>query len=80
MDCRKTSAQKFRTRLGFKQYDIILTKEQSVLTKIMSSFEGARYKHNIMFYAIGLNYIFLTRSSYWKLMKIDSATVIMTTK
>ena len=36
MDCRTTSAHKFRTRLGFKQYDVILTKEQSVLTKIMS--------------------------------------------
>ena len=40
MDCRATSAHKFRRRLGFKQYDVILTKEQSVLTKIMSSFEG----------------------------------------
>ena len=40
MDCRTTSALKFRTKLGFKQYDIILTNEQSVLTKIMSPFEG----------------------------------------
>ena len=40
MDCRTTSAYKFRTRLGFKQYDVILTKEQSVLTKIICSFEG----------------------------------------
>ena len=39
MDCRTTSAPKFGTRLGFKQYDVILTKEQSELTKIMSSFE-----------------------------------------
>ena len=39
MDCRTTSAHKFRKRLGFKQYNGILTKEQSVLTKIMSSFE-----------------------------------------
>ena len=38
--CRTTLAHKFRARLGFKQYDVILTKEQSVLTKIMSSFEG----------------------------------------
>ena len=36
MDCRIISAHKFRTRLGFKQYDVISTKEQSVLTKIMS--------------------------------------------
>ena len=40
MDCRTTSAHNFRTRLGFKQYDVILIKEQSVLTRIMSSFEG----------------------------------------
>ena len=39
MDCRTTSVHIFRTRSGFKQYDVILTKEQSVLTKIMSSFE-----------------------------------------
>ena len=40
MDCRTTSDHKFRTSLGFKQYGMILTKEQSVLTKITSSFEG----------------------------------------
>ena len=27
MDCGKTAAQKFRTRLGFRQYDVILTKQ-----------------------------------------------------
>ena len=35
-----TAAHKKRTRLGFKQCDVILTKEQSVLTIIKSSFEG----------------------------------------
>ena len=40
MDCITTSAHKFRTTLGFKQNDVFLTKEQSVLRKIMSSFEG----------------------------------------
>ena len=41
MDCRTTfKTRKFRTRLGFKQYDGILTKEQLVLTNIMSLFEG----------------------------------------
>ena len=39
MDCT-TLAHEFRTSLGFKQFDVILTKEQSVLTKIMTSFEG----------------------------------------
>ena len=40
MDCRTTSALEFRARLGFKQYNVILTKKQSVITEIMSSFEG----------------------------------------
>ena len=40
MDCRTTSAHKFGTRLAFRQFNAILTKEQSVLRKIMSSFEG----------------------------------------
>ena len=44
MDCTWTVANKFRTRLEFKQYDIILTKEQSVLAKLMSSFEGRNMK------------------------------------
>ena len=40
MDCRTTSSLKFKAILGFKQEDIILIKRQSVLTKIMSSFEA----------------------------------------
>ena len=40
MDCREIWYQKFRTRLGFKHYDVILTKKQSLPTKMMSSFEG----------------------------------------
>ena len=56
MDCRATSAHKFRRRLGFKQYDVILTKEQSVLTKIMSSFEGENMQtqYNVLSYRIDL--------------------------
>ena len=38
-DWRTTAAHKFRARLSFKHYDVILIKEKSVLTKIMSSFE-----------------------------------------
>ena len=40
MDCKTTSPHKFRKRLELKHNDVILTKEQSVLTKIMTSFEG----------------------------------------
>ena len=36
MDCRATSAHKFRKEIRFKQCDVILTKEKSVMTKVMS--------------------------------------------
>ena len=50
MDCRTTAEHKFRKRLGFKQYDVIFTKEQSVLTKIKISFEGEnkQTKHSVL--------------------------------
>ena len=44
MDCETTTAHKLRTRLGLKQYDVILTKEQSVLAKIESFFKGKNKK------------------------------------
>ena len=47
MDCRTTAAHKVRTRLEFKQYDVILTKEQSVLTKMKISFEGEKHANTI---------------------------------
>ena len=39
MHCRITPAHNFGARLGFKEYDVILTKEHWS-TKIISSFEG----------------------------------------
>ena len=39
MDCWRAAAPKFRKRFGFEQYDLILTKEESVLTKLMILFE-----------------------------------------
>ena len=33
MDCRTRASLKFRTRLGFKKYDVILIREQSALSK-----------------------------------------------
>ena len=48
MGCRKTSAHKYRTKLGFKQYDVILTKKQSMLTEITTSFEGKTCKQKII--------------------------------
>ena len=58
MDCRTTSANKFRKRLGFKQNDAILTKEKPLLTKIMSSFEGEHIQtqYHVLSYRIDLNF------------------------
>ena len=42
IDCRTTAVHKFRTRLGFKQYDVILNMVQLVLLDKKSSFEGKK--------------------------------------
>ena len=54
MDRRTTAAHKFRAKLGFKQHDVILTKEKSVLTKIMTSFEreSMQPQYNVLDYRI----------------------------
>ena len=56
IDCRTTVAHKFRTRLGCKQYDVILTKEHSVLKKIKSSFEGENMQtqYSVLGYRVDL--------------------------
>ena len=40
VDYKTTAAIEFRTRWRFKQYNVILTKEQSVLTQMKSWFQG----------------------------------------
>ena len=56
MSCRTTSAHTFRARLGFKQYDVILTKQQSALTIMMSLLQGEnmRTQYNVLSYRIDL--------------------------
>ena len=78
MDCRITSAHKFRTRLGYKQYDVILTKKQSVLTKIMGSFEG----ENMQTQCLNLQnqLVLMTIRSKQKFMNMNTATETLTTK
>ena len=49
MNCRTISALKFRARLGPKQYDATLTKEQSVLRETISSFDGENMEAQYMF-------------------------------
>ena len=40
MYIRNEKVKEFRSKLGFKQHDITLTKEQSVTPKIMKSFSN----------------------------------------
>ena len=46
MHCRVASLKsiEFKNRLRFNQYDITLTKEQSVLESVMDTFEGENTK------------------------------------
>ena len=54
MDCITTPAVNFRTRLGFKQHDPIMTQEQSTLSKIVTLFaiEKIILQHNVLGYRI----------------------------
>ena len=56
MDCRTTSDTYINRRFGFKKYDVILTKEQPVLTRIMSSCKGENMQtqYNVLGYGIDL--------------------------
>ena len=56
MDSRTTSAHNFRAKL--EQYNVILTKEKSVLTEKMSSFEGESMQilYNVLSYRIELHF------------------------
>ena len=56
MDCGKPAAHRFRTRLGFKQHDVILTKKQSAATNIKISFKGENMqtKYSVLGYRIDL--------------------------
>ena len=56
MDCRTTATHKFKIRLKFKQCDVILTKEQSVLTAMMISTEeeNMHTQYKLLSYSIDL--------------------------
>lgn len=70
MDCRTRAAYKFRTRLGFKQIDFLLTKEGSFLKKIKKkktckcNLKEKTCKHNLVYWDTGLIYIFMTMNLY----------------
>ena len=50
MDCRTTPAVNFKTRLGFKLHDLIMTQEQSILSKnvIIFAAEEIILQHNVL--------------------------------
>ena len=61
MDCRTPTGIKFRTKLGFNQHDLIMTKEQSVSTKskkifaskeILLQYSGLSYRIDLCFLSI----------------------------
>ena len=56
MGCRTPTTVEFRIRLGFKQHDIIITKEQSQLRKIMKVFakEEILLQYSVLSYRINL--------------------------
>ena len=56
MDFRTPTAIEFRSKLRFKQHDLITTKEQSVLTRIMKEFsrEKILLQHSVLSYRIDL--------------------------
>ena len=54
MDCVTTAVHEFRSKLGFKQYDVILTKDQLVLTKILFKAKNMLTQYNVLGYRIGL--------------------------
>ena len=58
MHCRVSApnAIKFRSKLGFNQYDITLTKEKSVIKSVMDAFERENIKtqYSVLGYKIDL--------------------------
>ena len=72
-------AHKFRTGLGFKQYDVILTKEQSVLTRIMSSFEGGNMQTQFKVLSYRIELYFHDYKLAIEIIKMDTATEMLTT-
>ena len=58
MNCRGPTTIQFRTKLGFNQHDLIMTKEQSVLT-VMKLFarEVMLLQHSTLSYKIDLYFL-----------------------
>ena len=57
MDCRTIPAVMFKQRLGYSQYDVMMTQEQSVLTRLDTYFksENKIFQHYVLDYRIDVH-------------------------
>ena len=58
MYCKASTAVEVRSKLGFKQHDLIMTKEQSVLTTIMKIYASEKIllQHSVLSYRTDLHF------------------------
>ena len=56
MDCRTDKSCSFKKKLGFKLYDVINTKEQTIINSIKDTFEGENIQtqYSVLGYRIDL--------------------------
>ena len=59
MDCRTDESCNLKRNLGFTLHDVINIKEQTVITSIKDESKEKICKHNTLFWAIGLIFIFI---------------------
>ena len=78
MDCRAIAAHKFRTRFVFKHYDVILNKEQLVLSKRKVHLKEKNMKTQQSVLIIGLIHIFITTILQYNLMKMVILREVLT--
>ena len=59
MDCRKTAAITFKTKLEFNHPDPIMTEEQSIFSKIVTLFAAEKIilQHNVSRYRIDVYFL-----------------------
>ena len=81
MDCRTDKYHAvLKKNLGFKLYNVINTKEQTIINSIKIHLKEKIYKPNIVFQAIGLIFIFININLQLKLMNQDILTEILIMK
>ena len=82
MHCRVSTPKtiEFRSKLGFNQYDITLSKEQSLLIPLMDAFEEENMQTHCSVLGYRIIFIFMTINLEWKSMKRVIRIEILTMK